>query len=143
MRHFLNELKYKTSSRVSIILYAFPITVISSRWGATLKGLIARNLIRFMCVDECHYVTLAGRYFCPKFYTCIRVLVGRLWNKCPMLFFSSTMNKCSIHHTSLMLHPQSTLSSFASFTADMGVDDPSFKLPLIDPLPSKFFTGIV
>jgi len=32
MRHFLNELKYKTASRVLIILYASPIITTSSRW---------------------------------------------------------------------------------------------------------------
>ena len=143
MRHFLNTLQFKTASRVSIILYASPNTITSSRWGPTLKALISRNLIRFMVVDECHYVTSAGRCFRPEFHTSIRALIGRLWNKCPMLFCSATMNKCSIHHLSLMLHPQSPLSSSAKFMPDMGVDDPSLKLPLIDPLPTKFFTGII
>ena len=94
-------------------------------------------------MDECHYVTSAGRCFRPEFHTSIRALIGRLWNKCPMLFCSATMNKCSIHHLSLMLHPQSPLSSSAKLMPDMGVDDPSLKLPLIDPLPTKFFTGII
>ena len=143
MSHFLNKLKYKTASRVTIMLYASPNMVTSYWLGAILKGLIAQNLVPFMCVDKCHYVTLAGRYFHPKLYTCIRPLVGRLWNKCPILFCLATMNKCSIHHNSMVLHPQSPFSSSDSFTADMGVNDPSFKLPLIDPLPSKFFTGIV
>ena len=53
------------------------------------------------------------------------------------------MNKTSICHTSIILHPQSPLISLADFTADMGIDDPVLKLLVIDPLPSKFFTGIV
>ena len=42
-----------------------------------------------------------------------------------------------------MLHPQFLLISSASFTEDMGIYDSSFKLSVIDPLPSKFFTDIV
>ena len=53
------------------------------------------------------------------------------------------MNKCSVYHNSMMLHPQSPLSSSASFMADMGIYDPSFKLPVIESLPSKFFADIV
>ena len=143
MRLFLNELKHDTAACVPVLLYASPGTITSSRWSATLKSLITRNLVRFMVVDECHYVTSVGRHFRPEFYTSIRALVGRLWNKCPMLFCSATMNKCSIYHTSLMLHPQSPFSSAALFPVDLGMDDPSFTPPVIDPLPSKFFTGVV
>lgn len=42
-----------------------------------------------------------------------------------------------------MLHPQSPLPSYTSFTADMGINDHLYNLPLIKPLPSKIFTGIV
>ena len=75
---FLTELKYKTASRVSIILYASPNTITSSQWSATLKILIACNLVRFMCVEKCHYITSSGKIFHPEFYTSIRALVGKL-----------------------------------------------------------------
>lgn len=42
-----------------------------------------------------------------------------------------------------MLHPQFPLIFSTSFMVDMGIDYPSFKLSLIDPLRSKFLTGIV
>jgi len=120
-----------------------PGTITSFQWISTLKSLIARNLVRLMVVDKCHYVTSVGRHIRPKFYTSIREMIGRLWNKCPMLFCSAPMNKCSIYHTPLILHPQSPYTSAATFPVDMGIDDSSFTPPLIDPLPSKFSTGVV
>jgi len=53
------------------------------------------------------------------------------------------MNKSSIHHTSLMMHPKSPITSSAEFPPEIGLDDPCSKLPIIDPLPFKFFTTIV
>ena len=66
---FLNELKHKIASRVSIILYASPNTITSSRWSASLKSLISRDLVRLLYIDKCHYITSAGRFLRPEFYT--------------------------------------------------------------------------
>ena len=143
MRLFLNGIQHKNAARNTIILYASPDTITSTCWGATLKSLISRHLVRLLCVDECHYITSAGCFFRLEFYTNIRALVERLWNKCLMLFCSATMNKSSIHHTSLMMHPQSLLTSSASFPPEMGLDNPSLELPVIDPLLYNCFTSMV
>ena len=70
-------------------------------------------------------------------------MMGRLWNKCPMLFCSATMNRVSMYHTSLMLHPKSTMNTVKDFTSDIGLDDSSVRIPTIDPLPSKLFTALI
>jgi len=140
---FLTSLDYRIASRSSIILYISPSTFTSNRWRAVLEGLIRRKLVRFLCIDKCHYITSAGRHFRPEFYQSIKQLIGLLWDQRPMLFCSATMNKIIMHHSSMMIHPCSTFKSSKDFTDDIGLDNPMIQLPIIDPLPSKFFTAIV
>lgn len=49
-RLFLDELKQKITSRVSIIIYISPNTITSSQRSVTLKSLISQNLVRVLCV---------------------------------------------------------------------------------------------
>jgi len=100
-------------------------------------------MVHFFCVDECHYITNAGRYFCPEFFINIRFIVGRLWNQCPMLFLLASMNRVSMYHTSLMLHPESSMKTMGVFSLDLGLDDCSIHIPTIDLLPSKVFTALM
>ena len=60
-----------------------------------------------------------------------------------MLFFSATMNRTSMYHMSLMLHPESNIKSIKDMPLDMGLDDTSVHIPTIDPLPSKFFNALI
>lgn len=90
---FLTLLHHKIASRISIILCISPATYTRNRWKGVLNGMISRKLVRFLWIDECHYITSAGRHLRPEFYENIRVLVGMLWEKFPMLFCSDTMNK--------------------------------------------------
>ena len=143
MINFLTSLDFRIASRSSIILYISPSTFTSNRWRVVLEGLISRKLVRFLCIDECHYITSAGRHFRPEFYESIRKLIRLLWDQCPMLFCSATMNKISIYHSSMMLHPHSPFKSAKDFPDDIGLDNPIIKLPIVDPLPSKFYTAVV
>ena len=60
-----------------------------------------------------------------------------------MLFCSATTNKVSMFYSSVILHPRSIYNLAKDFPADMGLDNPTMKLPIIDPILSKFFTLIV
>ena len=97
----------------------------------------------FLCIDEYHYIMSAGCHFRREFYESTRVLVGRLWEKCSMLFCSATMHKVSMFYCSMMLHPQSIYKSSKYSPSEIGLDNPIIRLPFIDLLPTKFFTAIV
>ena len=60
-----------------------------------------------------------------------------------MLFCSATMNRTSMYHMSLMLHPKSNIKLKKDMPLDMGLDDTSVHIPTIDPLPSKFFNALI
>ena len=60
-----------------------------------------------------------------------------------MLFCSATMNCLSMYHTSLMLHPKSSITNVKDLTSDFGLDDSSVRIPTIEPLPSKYFTALI
>ena len=66
-----------------------------------------------------------------------------LWYQCPMLLCSATMNKVSMFYYSMMLHPQSTYKSSKDFPPDISLNNLAIQLPIINLLPSKFFTAIV
>ena len=59
-----------------------------------------------------------------------------------MLLCSATMNKISIFYCSMMIHLKSPYKSSKDFPSDIGLDNPIIQLPIIDPLPIKFFTAI-
>ena len=107
MINFLESLDQRNASRISVSLYISPAIYNSNRWKRVINVLIQRKLVRFLYIDECHYITSAGRHFRPDFYESIRVLVGMLWDICPMLFCSATMNKVSMFYCTMMLHPKS------------------------------------
>lgn len=65
MINFLQSLDQKYAPQISVILYISPITYNSNRWKGVINGLIQQNLIRFLCIDECHYITSAGRQCRP------------------------------------------------------------------------------
>ena len=143
MVDYLNSLTHSTLKKTSVILYLSPSAISHGVWAPVLKLLISKGFIRFFCVDECHHVTSAGRYFRPDFFLNIRFIIGRLWNKCPMLFCSATMNRTSMHHMSLMLHPESSLTTMRDLPKNIGLDDVSIEIPTIDPLPTKFLTALM
>ena len=60
-----------------------------------------------------------------------------------MMLYSAIIDKVSMFHCSMMLHPQSIYESSKVFPPDIVLDNPTIQLPIIDPLPSKFFTAIV
>ena len=88
-------------------------------------------------------MTCAGHHFRPEFSLNIRFIVGKLWNKCPMLFFSATMNRISMHHIPLMLHPKFRIKSMKDLSLDVGLDDTTLQILTIDPLPSKLLTALI
>ena len=94
-------------------------------------------MAHFFCVDECHYITNAGWHFRLEFFINIRFIVGRLWNQCPILFCSDTMNRVSMYHTLLMLHPESSVKTMADFSTDLGLENCSVHIPTIDPMSSN------
>ena len=143
MVKYLNGLTHTFLKKTAVILYILPSTITHPVWASVLKNLITKRMVRFFCVDECHYITNAGRYFRPEFLINIRFIVGRLWNQCPMLFCSATMNRVSIYHTFLMLHPESNVKTMTDFSIDLGLDDCSVHITSIDPMPSKFFTALM
>ena len=63
MIKYLSLLDYHVALQVSIILYISPSTFTSIRWRGVIGGLISGKLVRFFCIDECHYITSAGRHF--------------------------------------------------------------------------------
>ena len=143
MVDYLNSLTHSTLKKTSVILYVSPSAISHGVWAPVLKRLIAKDFIRFFCVDELHHVTSAGRYFRPEFFLNIRFIIGRLWNKCPMLFCSATMNRTSMHHMSLMLHPESSIRTMRDLPRNIGLDDISIEIPTIDSLPTKFLTALI
>ena len=48
-----------------------------------------------------------------------------------------------MYHTSMMLHPDSTVATLLQYQSDMGLDDSSVHIPNIDPLFTKFFTSLI
>ena len=120
---FLNGLSDIQLTQQSVILYISPATIGNTMSAPVLKNLTTKNLVHLLCVDECHRITSSRRYFRPKFHQHPRYLVGLLWNKCPMLFCSSTMTRSSIYHTALILHPGSPIKTQSDFSSNMGLDD--------------------
>ena len=60
-----------------------------------------------------------------------------------MLFFFFTVNKFSILHSSILLHPRLTYKSVKYLPADIGLENLTMKLRIVDLLPSKFFAIII
>lgn len=143
MIDYLNSLTHTALRKTSVVLYVSPSAISHHVWAPVFKNLISKDFIHFFCVDECHHITCARRHFRPEFFLNIRFIVGRLWNKCPMLFCSATMNRTSMHHTSLMLHPKSSIRKMIDLPPDLGLDDTSLEIPTIDPLPTKFLTALI
>ena len=115
----------------------------SNRWREIFAGLTTRKLVCFLCINECNYIKSAGHHFRPDFYDSIRVVVARLWDQFPMLFFFFTVNKFSILHSSILLHPRLTYKSVKYLPADIGLENLTMKLRIVDLLPSKFFAIII
>ena len=105
MVSYLNKLTHDIIRKTSVILYISPNTITHHIWAPVLKNLITKNVVHLFCVNECHYITCAGRHCILELFTNIRFIVGHLWNKFPMLFCSATMHRSSMYHTLLMLHP--------------------------------------
>lgn len=143
MVKYLNGLTHAFLRKRSVILYLSPYTITHYVWAPVIKNLITKKMVHFFCVDECHYITNAGRHFRPEFFINIRFIIGRLWNQCLMLFCPETMKRSSMYHTSLMLHPDSSINCIKDFTPDIGIDDCNVHIPTIDPLPSKCFTALI
>ena len=78
---FLDGLTLDNIHTQTILLYVSPITISNSVWSPVLAKLINRGLVHLLCIDECHYITSAGRHFRPEFHINIREIVGLLWNK--------------------------------------------------------------
>ena len=108
---FLDNLSVGTILTQTIIMYISANTISSSVWSPVSTKLIDREFVHLVCIDECHYISSAGQYFRPEFHINIYKIIGLLWNKCPMLLCSATVTNTSMYHTSMVLHPDSTVAT--------------------------------
>lgn len=143
MVSYLNGLTNATLHKISVILYISPSTITHHVWSTMITNLLSKQFVCLFCVDECHYINCIGRHFRPEFYKIIRYIVGMMWDKCPMLFCSATINRTSMYHILLMLCMESTIETMNDMPPDMGLDDTTVHIPTIDPLPTKFFNALI
>ena len=93
--------------------------------------------------DEVHYVPLAGRAFCPLYYRNVWQIIHKFWNRCHIVFTSTTINKQSIHYVSMMMHPLSPWKNSSMFNRNCGLDIPDVNLPVTVPFNETFWNGLI
>ena len=81
MVKYLNGLTHAFLKKTAVILYISPSTITHPVWASVIKSLITKRMVHFFCVDECHYITNAGRYFRPEFFINIRFIQWSIRNR--------------------------------------------------------------